>query len=468
MLKNKIKTAYFIGIKGVGMTMLAQFLANQGVRVSGSDINETFMTDEILKQSGIKVTERFKASNLNKLADMIIYSTAYNPQTNPELKAALKQKKIPVKTYAEALAEVFNNYRGIAVIGSHGKTTVSAWLGYILKSANFKPNVLVGARVPQFKGSSLIGNSEYLVSEVDEYQNKLKYFKPFGVVLNNVDWDHHDYFKTKEQYYQVFARFVARIPKDGFLVFNYDDKDCRRLAKLTKAKTIGFSLNKIKDYKQTLWQVKKMDYKKGQRIFSIENEKTVKDLSINLLGEYNLANGLAALAAAVELGVSMDKVRVGLARFKGTARRQEILGRYRGAVIIDDYAHHPTEISKTVQALREKYKTEKLTVVFHPHTFTRTKALLKEFSQSFPLADEVLVLDIYGSAREVAGGVSSQDLVNGVVKFNRRKKIEQVVSVIGSLNDATTHLKTTATKNQVIILMGAGDVFRVGESLLSL
>jgi UDP-N-acetylmuramate--alanine ligase len=489
MLDKNIKNIYFIGIKGVGMTMLAQFLSKSAIKIYGSDVSETFMTDKVLKDSGIKVFQSFSENNIKKVKniDLIIYSSAYNVKNNIELKLALGQKKILILSYAQALAELFNGYKGIAVVGSHGKTTVSAWLAFVLKNLKQSPNALIGANVPQFSGSGLKGKSKYLIAEVDEYQNKLKYFKPFGVVLNNIDWDHYDYFKTFDQYLKVFVEFVKKIPTDGFLVYNYDDKNCREVAKYCKGKKMGFSLgsvleensgegkkkNKknITDKNNNILRVEKNSFVKGKAKFSFSfNNKKYSNYNSGLIGAHNLSNSLAVLLAANSLDLDFKKVKIVLNKFIGTSRRQEILGKYKGCLMMDDYAHHPTEIKKTLEALRCEYKNKKIFVVFHPHTYTRTKILLDDFSKSFSLANKVFVLAIYGSAREKTGGVSSHDLVEKIKEYNKKKKIAQEVKFSGKIEETIVLLKKEINENvkekPIILLMGAGDVFRVGESLL--
>lgn len=466
---NNLKFVYFIGIKGVGMTMLAQFMKQQGVKITGSDIAETFMTDTVLKGSGIKVLSGFSPKHIKDLknCDLIVYSTAYDKKNNSELKEALKQKKITVLTYAEALANIFNNYQGLAVCGSHGKTTVSAWLAFTLKQAKTKPNALIGARVPQFKGSSLSGKSKRLIIEADEYQNKLQHFKPKEVILTNIDWDHHDYYPTFSKYLKAFSDFLKKIPSSGFLVYNYDDKNCRKIVKYCQAKKIAFSIKENLKAKKNVWQLKKHDYELGNQVFSLEyNGKVYKDFKIKLLGRHNLANAISVIATAYELKISEDLIKQGIFKFKGTARRLEIIGRYKRNLLIDDYAHHPTEIRNTLEGLRNKYKKNTLTVVFHPHTYSRTKILLKDFSRSFSLADKVLVLDIYGSAREIKGGINSSDLANEIKKYNQKFRFKQEVICSGDIKSTSKYLSKSLKPGGVVVLMGAGDVFRVGENLL--
>ncbi len=462
------KNIYMIGIKGVGMTMLAQFLSCQGGhKISGSDVSESFLTDKVLADTGIKVFSPFSASNLPQETDLVIYSSAFNAKNNPELAALAKlpvTKRPEMLSYAEALGQEFSAKRGIAVCGSHGKTTVSAWLGYVLWKAAKRPNVLVGSRVPQFKGSSLSGRSDIFVAETDEYQNKLQYFQPDGVVLNNIDYDHPDFFPTEADYVKVFADFLKKIPKSGFLVMNNRDTDSRRIAKYCRGRIAKYDIADEFYSEETVnYLAHSLKLKGGNQIFAINN---LGEFKIRLWGKHNIFNALAVVAAARELGVPLKKIKEHLFGFTGTERRAEFLGNYRGSTIIDDYAHHPTEIKATIAGVKARYPKRRLRVIFHPHTFTRTKALFSDFAQSFAETEELVILDIYGSAREKQGGVSSLQLVKAITKVNQQAKRQQQVSNVKDIEAAIKYLRTTVKAGDIILLMGAGDVFRVGQGLL--
>ena len=482
---NKIKKIYMIGIKGVGMTMLAQYLKNIGMEVSGSDIDEVFMTDEVLLKSNIKVFKGFSESNIPTDVDLIVYSTAYNEKNNPELAFALSLKHKIMK-YAEALGLVFNQKHGIAVIGSHGKTTTSAWLGYVMDKSGKSPSVMVGARVPQFDGASLNGHSSYLIIEADEYQNKLQYFNPKIVLLNNIDYDHPDYFPTEESYVRVFIDFIQKISAKGFLVANFDDKFIRKIANVNcKGRVVSYAINESADY--MAYDIKQegdrqiFKVKLGVDNFDDQDDTSfaeasaveVGEFSIQLSGKHSIYNALAVIATCAELEIDLVDIRTHLENFEGTARRMQTMGQFRGATIIDDYAHHPTEIKATLAGARQKYGDKKIKVVFHPHTFTRTKALIDDFATSFGDADELIVLDIYGSAREEQGGVHSKDLVGKIVKQLDRQLVckpknfhLQKVKHIPTLAECEAYLRGDIDRGDIVILMGAGDIFRIGENLV--
>ncbi len=453
------------------MTMLAQFLASKGNKISGSDVSDVFLTDRVLRKAKIKVFSPFAVKNIPNKIDAIIYSSSQDLKNNPEI-AFIKNNParfqgISFLSYAEALGQVFNQYRGVAVCGSHGKTTTSAWLGYVLVKAGKKPNVLVGSRVPQFAGSGLSGSSKDFIAEVDEYQNKLQYFQPQGVVLNNIDYDHPDFFKTPAAYTKVFADFLKKIPARGFLIMNKRDRESQKIKKYCRGKLISYDLvtgfyGAGADY--LAYDVKTVGIFQS---FSLSYQgEALGRFKIRLWGEHNILNALATVAAARELKVAWPQIKKHLAGFQGTDRRAQILGKYKGALIVDDYAHHPTEIKSTLAGLRRHYSDKNIITVFHPHTFTRTKAFFKDFVASFVDTDELIVLDIYGSAREKQGEVSSRELVAAIKKHKSAVRIKQPVRAIATIPEATRYLKARLKARDLLVLMGAGDVFRIADGLL--
>lgn len=475
---SNIKKVYIIGIEGAGTSAFARILFDMGFYVTGSDEGDHNYND-VLEVRGIKVFHKFDEKNLTKDIDLFVYSTANKPETNPELKKVLEDGK-KVLSYPEALALIFNQNYGIAVCGSHGKTTTTGWLAYVLEKSGESPKAIIGSKVPQFSGNSLLGKSDLFVLEADEYQNKLKHYSPKAVVLNNIDYDHPDFFKTPEDYENVFIEFIKKISKKGFLVANFDDPIVAKFARVNcRGKVIGFGINN-QEADILAYDIK---YEAGYQFFKVklkEEEETrlrsqgelqrsedeLGQFKIKLSGLHNIYNALAVIATSIELEVDLKDIRGALGEFAGTARRMQVLGEFRGATIIDDYAHHPTEIRATLSGARQIYGNRKIIAVFHPHTFTRTKALLDDFARSFKDADEVIVLDIYGSAREAQGGVHSKDLVDQLKIKKYELKIEQDIKYIPTLDEVEKYLREHVERNDVVLLMGAGDVFRVGEKLV--
>ncbi|MFH0929832.1 MAG: UDP-N-acetylmuramate--L-alanine ligase [Candidatus Moraniibacteriota bacterium] len=451
----KIKKIYFIGIKGSGMVALVEIFARRGCEVTGSDTAEKFFTDEILKKKlFVKYHEGFDAEHIVGDIDLVVYSTAYNEKNNEEFKVA-KYKSIPMVSYPGMLGILFNEKYGIAVSGTHGKTTTTAMLAEIFKVAGLDPTAVVGSQVKQWRGSALVGRSEFMIIEADEYQNKLDLYNPQAAILTSADWDHPDFFPTYDEYKKTFEKFVAKIPRHGFLVVCGDRSETLEIAKSAKCKIISYGFGKDADLK-----IANHELREGKQFFSVVlRDKKLGDFEIMLPGKHNILNASAAIAMAYQFNAKMEKVREALANFEGTSRRFEYIGRRNGAILIDDYGHHPEEIKVTLQAAREFFPKRRIWCVFHPHTFTRTKALLSEFSQSFEDADRVIVLDIYGSAREVQGGVHSKDLVELAKKYHRN------VEYIPTIDEAIEFLKDKISREDLVIAMGAGNVWEVVEGL---
>lgn len=457
------KKIYMVGIKGVGMTAIAQVLKLRGAEVSGSDTHEKFFTDEVLAKSGIGFYEGFDAAHLAaEKPDLVIYSTAYTDE-NPEL-AAARKSGVAILSYPEALGQILKEGFGIAVCGTHGKTTTTAMLGFVLQELGADPTVIVGSAVPQLGGNARAGGGKYVVVEADEYQNKFLYFDPRAVVLTSAEYDHPDFFKTPEEYNDAFRKFVAKIPADGFLVACADDKNVKEISASASCKIISYGLTRgdwqTKVNPSTALPLEKGESGGGMTFEVLEKGESRGIFKIKLFGNHNVANALAVIATARELGFDLEKIREALQKFFGAVRRFEIKGEAAGVLVIDDYGHHPTEIRVTLEAARQKYSDRRIWCVFHPHTFTRTKALLKDFSKSFGAADKTIVIDIYGSAREVAGGVSSGDLVELI------KKEGKDALYIPTIPEAAEFLAREVKSGDVVITMGAGDVWRVGEMLL--
>jgi UDP-N-acetylmuramate--alanine ligase len=458
----KIKKIYVIGIKGSGVVALVEILQAMGIEVTGSDTHEKFFSDEVLQKLDIKYIEGFAVENISNDADLILYATCYNAENNVEF-AEAKKRNLNMVSYPEMLGELFNKKYGIAVSGTHGKTTTSAMLADVLKKIGADPSAVIGSRVVEWGSNALIGQGEFFVIEADEFQNKLKLYAPKGVILTSVDWDHTDTFPTFLEYKKAFADFVAKIPKAGFLVVWGDSINTLDISKTANCDVLSYGFSEDCDYKIFNFQ------------FSIFNEITnskVQKFTVNykgmdlgefetiLVGKHNALNAVAVIATCHKLNLDMEKVREAVANFQGTSRRFEYVGERNGAILIDDYGHHPEEIKATLKGAREIYSDKNIIAVFHPHSYSRTEALLQDFAQSFDDADQVLVLDIYGSARENSGNVSSKDLVDLINKYNRDK-----AEYVPTIDEVVNLLKDKIGASDIVISIGAGDVWKVTNQL---
>lgn len=395
-----------VGIKGQGMTALAEILKARGARISGSDTTtESFTTDAILKAARIPVRP-FMRSNISKKIDKVIYSSAYRCDQNPELKEATK-KGIPTQSYAEALAEVFNSFdHRILVTGTHGKSTTAAMIGHILTEAGYDPTVMVGGEVLNWKRNSRVGMSDWIVAEGDEYQAKILLMKPTLLVLTNIDYDHPDFFKTKKEYETMFKIMRKRLP-------------ARRVVTTNSCYS------------------KKLRY---------------------LFGAHNQRNAECAARAARIIGIKKHIIDRALQSFRGVGRRLEYHSNPKAKIVLlEDYAHHPTEIKAALRAVRERYPRRKIVVVFQPHTFSRTETFLNDFAHSFSDADVVIILETFSSAREKKGPVGAQELVKKIARHNPRGRAFYAATHKKAVLLARRHLSSPS----VFLAMGAGDVNRV-------
>ena len=494
----KAKYIYLVGIKGVGMTALAQILKSQGKSIQGSDTPEKFFTDKVLKKLKISFKEGFGAKNLPKKTDLVIYSTAFNPKEHPEIIAA-KKKNLPVISYPEALSSLFNGELGIAISGTHGKTTTSALIAESLKNLGLDPTALIGSRVVNWQTNAIVGKSPFFVIEADEHQNKLRYYRPWSLVLTNIDYDHPDFYRKPEDYYQAFKKWVWKwqakkslIPKIG--VFNGDDPKTKRLLqelKLGKSKNcIVLTYGTSHNCDLMIGTGQAILLRKGNKgeFFSkinirmnIKSEKPrIIPVKSKLIGWHNVYNLAAAFAFVAGLNITirkisqkagqpdlkpipLNKIAQSFASFGGTERRLQFIGQRKNVLVYDDYAHHPKEIEATLSAIRKNFAKHDIFVVFQPHTYTRTSAFLKEFANSLELADNIGLLPIYGSAREAKGNIRSASIKQRLTR-NKKSTFD-----FPSHKDCLEFLnKYKFNKPTILITMGAGDGWRVGKDYLKI
>ncbi len=460
MPENKKEKIYIIGIEGAGTSALAQIYAGLGYEVLGSDNGDHFYND-VLKNKNIKVLKNYDGKNLPEKISWVVYSTCIK-KDNPEFIEAL-QRELKIYSYPEALGRLFNQKFGVAVCGTHGKTTITALLSQILKESGIKPSAVVGSKVIQWKTNALSGEGNHFIIEADEYQNKFQYYRPWAMLLSSIDWDHPDFFPNLQDYKNVFKDFVAKIPKHGFLIFCNDDRNALEISKFAKCDTISYGFSENSDYKIKIYEPRIIgrEGEKKSQIFKIfHNKESLGEFEIMLPGKHNILNTTAAVAVSLKLGAYPDKIKKAVSNFKGTARRFEFIGKKGRSILIDDYAHHPEEIKATLKAARDFYPRNNIITVFQPHSYSRTRALLSEFAQSFNDSNEVIILDIYGSARENSGDIHSEELVKLADKYQPGR-----VKYIATIEEAIKFLKDKLNGSNIIISMGAGDVWKVTKRL---
>ena len=423
---------HLVGIGGAGVSALARVFLARGDEVSGCDVRES-ETTAALEDAGVRVEVGHDPEHV-LFQDLLVYSGAI--KSSPELDAA-RSMGVKVLTRAEMLAELIAESDSIAVGGSAGKTTVTHMTGHILTEAGFDPTVLVG------DGSSArAGRSRWLVAEVDESDGTLVLHHPKRAIVTNIEFDHPDHFKDVDEVRDLFAQFVAGLPADGVAVLCADDERARSLETPARRVTYGFS--------------DEADYRcEDGRPFAIHHAgQELGRVNLRLPGRHNVQNATAAAAMALELGVSFADVAGALERFPGARRRLEFLGVFQGAPVYDDYAHHPTKVRATLQAARE-LRHRRLIVVFQPHRYSRLAALMRDFSRSFTAADRVLVVDVYGAGEDNPTGVQARDLA------------EQIPNgiYVGSFERAREALEGLVGRDDIVLLMGAGDIRKLGDEL---
>jgi UDP-N-acetylmuramate--alanine ligase len=450
-----IKKVYIIGIKGSGIVGIAEILKSKGIEVTGSDTTEKFFTDEVLQRLGISYVEGFAIENIPSDVDLVLYAASYNEENNIEV-AEAKKRGLETIYYPKVLSELFNEKYGVAICGTHGKTTTSAMLAYILDRMGENPTAIIGGRVRQWGSNAIVGQGEVFVLEADEYQNKLALYEPKAAILTSVEYDHPDFYPTFEAYEQAFVDFVVKIPKSGFLAVWGDSVNTVAVAKNCTGDVVTYGYGEDNDFRIGNQVIEVT----AQKFEIFHKEQSLGFFEIKLPGKHNALNALSVIVACYKLGLDMNQVREALSEFEGTTRRFELIGQRNGAILIDDYGHHPEEVNVTLKAAREIYPEKNIIAVFHPHSYSRTAALLHDFAQSFDGADHVIVLDIYGSARENSGTVTSLDLVNLINKYNRDK-----AEHIATIDEVVESLQDKIGTNDVVITIGAGNVFEVSHQL---
>ena len=453
---NTPKHVHFIGIGGISMSGLAEILLGKGFRISGSDNNASALTER-LEKAGAVIRIGQSADNISPDTDLVVYTAAIHPD-NPEFVAAKKQG-IPMLSRAQLLGQIMQNYDlPINIAGTHGKTTTTSMCTHVLMRAGLDPTVTLGGILPSIGGNIRVGGTKYFVAEACEYTNSFLSFFPKIELILNVDADHLDFFKDLDDIASSFHRFAALLPEDGTLIINRDTAKYDVVTDHLACGIITYSLNGDADY---MAEDIHFDENGCASFVCLERGKPLGNIRLCIPGMHNVSNSLAVIALSRKLGLSPEIIAQGIADFHGADRRFERKGTAFGATIIDDYAHHPTEIRAVITAARQM-PHKKLWVVFQPHTYTRTKALLPEFADALSLADHIVLSDIY-AAREVnTVGISSEDLRAEIEKRGTK------ADYFSSFEEILEFLKTQLKEGDLLITMGAGNIVDVGEDLLRL
>lgn len=445
---------HFIGIGGISMSGLAEILLEEGFVISGSDMKKSPLTAQ-LESHGARIFYGQNASNIIDGIDVVIYTAAIR-RDNPELIEAVA-RKIPMLTRAELLGQLMKNYdTPIAVSGTHGKTTTTSMISHVLLAGDTDPTISVGGILQAINGNIRVGHSQTFITEACEYTNSfLNFFPKIGVILN-IEEDHLDFFKDLEDIRNSFRQFSALLPEDGALVINTDIQDYEEITDGLTCRIVTYGMKNPADYSADNIAFDE----KGAVSFDLVKNGTLLDrIVLSVPGNHNVSNALASIAIADLLDIPLETTKTGLKSFIGTDRRFEYKGTMNGTIIVDDYAHHPTEIIATLKAA-QNYPHKDLWCVFQPHTYTRTKAFFHEFAEALSHAGHVVLADIYAARETDTLGISSADLAEEI------KKLGADAHYFPSFDEIEDFLKTHCKNGDLLITMGAGNVVNIGENLL--
>lgn len=452
-LDNIQSRVHFIGVGGAGMSGLARILKGKGFDVSGSDINNSRTLNQ-LKELGVQVFVGHDKNNVSEDVKTVVISTAI-PPTNEELIEA-KGRGLRIMHRGEVLAELMKEKKGIAVAGAHGKTTTTSMVSLVLEQNGCEPTVVVGGEIFDIGANAKLGSGEFLVAEADESDGSFLKLSPYIAVVTNIENDHLDYWGSTDRIDAAFREFVEKIPEEGCCVLCFNSPKVKDLATEYSGNIISYGIGVSADYE-------------GRNINSVGIGTTVDvyyrnsllgTLHLNVPGEHNINNALAALAVGRLVGLSFDEVKSALKKFTGVSRRFQLTGEVQGITVVDDYAHHPTEIRATLKGAQEA-DYERTIAVFQPHRYTRTKFLYKEFGESFQNADMVIINEIYSAGEKPIDGVTAQLIVDEV-----KRNSQTPVYYLKDGDEIIRFLKKNARPGDLILTLGAGDIWAVGVELV--
>lgn len=435
------------------MSALAQVSARvENADITGSDVSERFFTDTVLERAHIPVLN-FDAHNVDH-ADLVVASAAYG-KDHPEIAQAHKLN-IPVLTYPQYLGRLMSKKKGIAVSGTHGKTTTTAMAGLCMLNAGLDPTIIVGSDVPSIGGNAYSGKGEFFLAESCEYRRHFLNYSPEYLIITNIEFDHPDYFKDINDVISAFAELAQKVPADGRVFVWAEEPNRKYIQSQAPITTFGFS----EEADIQARDVQFHDEGSSMKIYAFG--QYLGEMHLHVAGKHNILDALAAIALSLELGIPAPQILTSLSQFSGTKRRFEHIGMSDGALIVDDYAHHPTEIRSTLEGARLSFPERRIRAIFQPHTFSRTEKLLDEFSHAFSSADEVVIAEIFASARE-----KNLNTISASVLADQIRNQGINVRFIDSLDGIKTYLAQTLTPKDLVITLGAGDIYKVGQSLVS-
>lgn len=453
---KSVKKIHFVGIGGIGMSGIAEILLSQGFEVSGSDIAESQNTN-YLSNLGIEIFIGHRAENVAS-AEVVVYSSAIKPKENVETCEA-NRLGIPLIRRAEMLAEVSRLNYCAAVAGTHGKTTTTSMLGLILIKAGIDPTVIVGGRLRDFGGTNArLGKGQWTLVEADEYDRSFLQLLPTVSIINNVEPEHLDIYEDFNDIKSTFTEFANKVPFYGFVAVCLDDDGVKDILARINKKIITFGLSRQCDMRAD----KVIFDGSGSSCEVYWQRKKLGKLSISIPGEHNIKNALAAITVAINMGIDFSVAAEALAEFKGVYRRFDIRGDKQGVTVVDDYAHHPTEVEATLIAARGSYGERRIVCAFQPHTFTRTQALYRDFARTFDNADVLIVTDVYPAREKPIDGVTGKLIADAAIAYGHTN-----VHYIPDMKELNQRLIEILRVGDVFITLGAGNICDAAESFLA-
>jgi len=452
-----VRHIHFVGIGGVGMSGLAAILLQQGFVITGSDLAESAAVER-LRAQGAKIFIGHRPEHIGS-ADVVVYSSAVDPETNPEVVAARKQK-IPVIRRAEMLAEVSRLRYTIAVAGTHGKTTTTSMTGLVLLQAGLDPTIIVGGRLSNFGNTNArLGKGEWIVVEADEYDRSFLQLSPVIAVITTVEEEHVDIYPTRQELLQAFEEFANKVPFYGAVVACLDDPGVRELLPVIHRKIRTYGTVRQSDVRAE--KIQQRGFRSYFEVFAEEEMLGTVELAVP--GIHNVRNALAAIAVGLELQIPFEVIREGLTRYTGVARRLEHKGTFHDIPVFDDYAHHPTELKVTLETLRQIFPHRRIVCVFQPHTYTRTQRFYREFARALLDADVAILTAVYPAREQPIPGVDSRLICEEAQKLGHRS-----VECGENFDHIIALLERMLTPNDVVITVGAGSVWQIAERLTQL
>jgi UDP-N-acetylmuramate--alanine ligase len=449
---GKVRHVHFVGIGGIGMSGIAEVLINLGFEVSGSDAEMTAITDH-LTSLGAVISEGHSAGNIGR-ADIVVLSSAIG-KDNPEVRAAV-DAGIPLIPRSDMLGELMRIRTGIAIAGAHGKTTTTSLAAVVLQEAGLDPTIVVGGRVKSLEANALLGRGKYLVAEVDESDGNFVRLNPSIAIITNIDVEHLDFYGGLEKIQEAFVTFASRVPFHGVVICCVDDANVRAIMPSIDRKIITYGFDGGADVRG---EVEKEDGTGSVfRLFAGGDDLGM--IKLALPGRHNVSNALAVCALALELDIEIDAVRLALQNFEGVGRRFERRGEEGGVLVIDEYAHHPTEIKAALKTARRSFD-RRVIAVFQPHRFTRTRDLHESFDRCFLDADLVFMTDIYSAGETPIPGINSDLIYRAILRGGARK-----VVYIPDRADLLDALESTVEDGDIVLTLGAGDIWKTGDELL--